>query len=133
MTKISGLATAESTRSFASRFDSTIFKEFGATRLTASVIGFGTYRIDVRVPEHRAALASALRRGVNLIDTSTNYADGNSERLVGEVVGGLIAEDYLTREELIIVTKAGYMQGENFTRMHSRMEKGDADLSPGSE
>ena len=39
---------------------------------------------------HREALHLALEGGINLIDTSANYGDGDSEALVGEVLTGLI-------------------------------------------
>ena len=61
------------------------YGRFGNSGLTTSRLGFGTYRVDTREPEHREALKKALREGVNLIDTSTNYMDGDSERLVGSV------------------------------------------------
>ena len=35
---------------------------------------------------HREALAHALRSGCNVVDTSTNYTDGGSERLIGAVL-----------------------------------------------
>ena len=49
-------------------------------------LGFGSYRIDAHTPEHAAALEKALFGGVNLIDTSTNYADGSSETCIGNVL-----------------------------------------------
>lgn len=71
--------------------------------------------------------------GVNIIDTSANYADGNSERLIGEVLKGVFEHGIAKREEMIVVSKGGYLQGENFNRMKERMDQPDADFSPGSE
>jgi aryl-alcohol dehydrogenase-like predicted oxidoreductase len=72
-----------------------------------SKIGFGGYRISVDASEHEAALRLALESGCNLIDTSTNYLNGKSELLIGEV---------LKRNrnlEACVVTKAGYIQNDN--------------------
>ncbi|MGH7165297.1 MAG: aldo/keto reductase, partial [Nitrospiraceae bacterium] len=63
----------------------------GSTGLTTSRLGFGGYRIDTEDPEHREALLKALRGGCNLIDTSTNYGDGDSERLIGTVLAELVS------------------------------------------
>ena len=56
--------------------------------LPVSRIGFGCYRVDDQAPGHREALERALADGCTLIDTSTNYTDGGSERLVGAVLQG---------------------------------------------
>jgi aryl-alcohol dehydrogenase-like predicted oxidoreductase len=132
---IKGKATAEMTVAFRDRHEdySQTFKTLGATGFQCSPVGFGTYRVDVRVPTHRASLAKALRMGVNLIDTSANYADGMSERLVGEVLRGMTLHNLIRREEIVIVSKGGYLQGENFERMRARVESPNADLSAGSE
>lgn len=132
---IPGKATPALTAAFRDRHEdySQTFRQLGSTGLASSVVGFGSYRVDVRVAVHRAALAKAIRMGVNVIDTSANYADGNSERLVGEVLNGMILHDLIRRSEIIVVTKGGYAQGENFDRLRARLEAPDADLSPGSE
>ena len=65
------------------------YTRLGATGLTVSRLGFGSYRVDDRVAEHREALTHALTHGINLIDTSTNYGSGHSERLIGEVLAEL--------------------------------------------
>ena len=85
----------------------------GNTQLRTSRIGFGGYRVTTRAEDHRAALKAALLGGCNLIDTSTNYANGDSERLVGRVVSELVGSDDIARDEIIIVSKIGYVQGDN--------------------
>ena len=100
------------------------FVTLGQTGLTTSQLGFGTYRVDTREPEHRKALVQALREGVNLIDTSTNYMDGDSERLVGIVLRDLIKSNDLTRDAVIVVSKIGYAQGENFKQAQARERTG---------
>ncbi len=100
------------------------YGRFGNSGLTTSRLGFGTYRVDTREPEHREALKKALREGVNLIDTSTNYMDGDSERLVGSVVRELVKAGELTREEVVVVSKIGYVQGDNLKQAEARERAG---------
>lgn len=85
------------------------YKELGKTGLKVSVSGFGSYRVDVNIDQHKEALAYALRNGINLIDSSSNYSDGGSEELIGETIKDLGGE--IKREDLVIVTKGGYLQG----------------------
>ncbi len=85
----------------------------GATGLTVSRVGFGCYRVHEFEPEHRQALKDALLNGVNLIDTSTNYGDGSAERMVGDVTREMIEQGLISRDEFVVVTKAGYVQGSN--------------------
>ena len=89
-----------------------------------SALGFGCYRIDDRVPRHHDALDFALRSGVTLIDTSTNYGDGHSETLVGSVLEGLFEKGQLKRDGVTVVTKAGYVQGSNQEEAIRRMGEG---------
>ena len=128
-----GSASAEGTARYAahivsqSRHDGHMehgYARFGNSGWTTSRLGFGTYRVDTREPEHRDALKKALREGVNLIDTSTNYMDGDSERLIGSVLHELIKSDALTREEVIVVSKIGYVQGENLKQAEAREQAG---------
>ena len=76
-------------------------------------IGFGCYRIAEGVAAHRRALDRALRDGCTLIDTSTNYTDGASERLVGAGLADLEAQDPAARRRVVVVSKIGYVQGAN--------------------
>ncbi len=123
--KIQGNATETGTERFSKRHPELIapFKHLGKTDLVTAPVGFGSYRVDVRIADHHSSLAKAIRMGVNLIDTSTNYSDGNSERLVGEVLRSLIEKNEIQRDEIILVTKAGYIQGVNYDRMSARMNE----------
>jgi aryl-alcohol dehydrogenase-like predicted oxidoreductase len=98
-------------------------RTLGKTGRRVSPVGFGCYRVDDRVKDHEGALLFALESGVNLIDTSTNYADGHSETLVGKVLARL---DEARRREVVVVTKAGYIQGGNLTRAAARERDGCA-------
>ena len=101
-------------------------RTLGGTDLQVSRVGFGAYRVHEFEPEHREALKAALLSGCNLIDTSTNYTDGSSERLVGQVTSELIESGLLKREELVLVTKAGYVQGENLRVARAKKERGES-------
>ena len=49
-------------------------------------LAFGTYRTGLDDPEHEAALTLALKEGIRLIDTSTNYMNGDAERLIAQTL-----------------------------------------------
>jgi aryl-alcohol dehydrogenase-like predicted oxidoreductase len=127
---LSGHATLEGSARYASRFtdvtDPSAWRALGTTALRVSRLGFGAYRVDDQTPEHRAALEAALARGVNIVDTSTNYTDGGSERLVGTVLAELVARGGLGREEVVVVSKIGYVQGQNLAVAQER----EADSRP---
>ncbi len=91
-------------------------RRLGSTGLMVSPLGFGCYRVDEHAPAQREAMEAALDRGVNLIDTSTNYTDGSSERLVGKVIAG--------RPEVVVVSKIGYVQGTNLRLARERKLQG---------
>jgi aryl-alcohol dehydrogenase-like predicted oxidoreductase len=96
------------------------YRRLGKTELSVSLVGFGGYRVGRKSPEHRAALAAALAAGVNLIDTSSNYMLGDSERLVGEV----LASSGVPRDEVVVVSKIGYVQGPNLDLARQREAAG---------
>lgn len=120
-----GSASAEGTRRFAQRAldegnPDSAYRALGSTGLLTSSLGFGSYRIDAQTPEHAAALEKAILGGVNLIDTSTNYTDGSSETCIGNVLARH------RREELIVVSKVGYVQGQALTMARVREQGGAA-------
>ena len=95
------------------------YQELGTTGWRVSQAGFGCYRVDVSVEHHREALKKALREGINLIDTSANYSDGGSEELVGSVLREV------GREGIVLVSKVGYLQGQNYERSQQRKREGN--------
>jgi len=127
---VSAAALAKATRDFAARFTAKgaspdAYRILGKTGLTVSALGFGAYRVDDETPEHRQALEKALLEGCNLIDTSTNYTDGASERCIGGVLEELIRSGRVSREEVVVVSKIGYVQGQNMDLAMRREEGGD--------
>jgi aryl-alcohol dehydrogenase-like predicted oxidoreductase len=125
---VTGRATGEGTAAHAAAHRTasgpSAFAALGTSGLTVSRLGFGGYRVDDETPEHAAALAAALAGGVNLIDTSTNYTDGGSERCVGRVLAGAIAGGRLAREAVVVVSKIGYVQGRNLRLAREREAAG---------
>lgn len=117
-------ATESATRAYFQHFPGLTPTQFGRTGLTVSRAGFGGYRVSAEIAGHHAALRDALLWGINLIDTSTNYADGRSEQLIGETLGELFAEGALRRDQVVLVTKAGYIQGNNYAMVLEREEAG---------
>jgi len=113
--RLAGAATAEATAAYArrQRAADSGYGPLGRTGLTCSRVGFGGYRVDDETPEHREALRRALLSGCNLIDTSTNYTNGGSETMVGEVIADLVRQGRMRREEVLVVSKIGYVQGAN--------------------
>lgn len=132
---ISGYATSSGTSTLAARHPELFYGRLGQTGLRVSQAGFGGYRITASIPEHAAALRRALESGVNLIDTSANYADGRSEELVGGVVAQMLSAGRLRREEVVLVSKAGYLQGRNYEMSRERQLRGQSfpDLVPYAE
>jgi aryl-alcohol dehydrogenase-like predicted oxidoreductase len=125
---LSGCATAEATAALAARQAPAVrangYRPFGSTGLTASIAGFGGYRIDEGEPEHAEALRRALQRGCNVVDTSTNYMDGGSERLIGQLLAELQHAGTVRRDEVIVVSKAGYVQAANLEIAEAREQEG---------
>jgi aryl-alcohol dehydrogenase-like predicted oxidoreductase len=95
---------------------SVICKKKFTVIMTFSNIGFGSYRISNKIEQHYTSLRKALSEGINLIDTSANYADGESEILIGRVLKDMINENIISRKDITLVTKAGYIQGQNYRR-----------------
>ncbi len=123
--RLSGRASSEGTARLAAR--SGLAKDAYAAlpapqgALSVCRVGFGGYRVGLGAPEHRAALRTALERGVNLLDTAPSFALGDSERLFGECLASLVDEGRLARDEVVVVTKLGLAQGADRARIEARM------------
>jgi aryl-alcohol dehydrogenase-like predicted oxidoreductase len=122
---ITGQATAEATQAYADAHPALTYTPLHGTDLMVSQVGFGGYRVDVSQETHQQALRHALCSGINLVDTSSNYADGGSEELVGKVVAELVAAGELARESVVIVSKVGYVQGSNLEIVRARKKAGN--------
>mmetsp|Transcript_49317 Transcript_49317/g.78011 ORF Transcript_49317/g.78011 Transcript_49317/m.78011 type:complete len:423 (+) Transcript_49317:42-1310(+) len=130
------MATIEGTRRFLRRavdqglLHAANARVLGRTNLECAAIGFGGYRIGggPQQAKHKDAIHSALRAGVNLLDTSTHYTafgeapgggHGTSEQLIGQAVQEAIAAGDVTREELILCSKVGHVRRGDTPPEHS--------------
>ena len=123
-TRLPGRASAEGTARYANRFADSGYAKIEPSGLSVSRIGFGGYRAHDAFPQHREALTKALVSGINVIDTSTNYTDGASERLVGSALRQLVDSGTLARDEFVIVSKIGYVQASNLETATEREAAG---------
>jgi aryl-alcohol dehydrogenase-like predicted oxidoreductase len=78
-------------------------RRLGDSELEVSVVGLGCNNFGRRLDLDRTAavLNAALDAGITLFDTADVYGDGDSERLMGEVLEG-------RREEFVLATKFGW-------------------------
>ena len=102
------------------------YRRLGKTGFLVSAAGFGCYRVDISSKVHRAAMIEALSAGINIIDTSANYMDGNSELLAGSVIGELTEGAGLKRDDIVVITKGGYIQGKNYEISAARKKENRA-------
>lgn len=117
---ITGFATSEGTARYRDRFPK--LREAGHFRRPQAVpgvgelwlpsIGLGTYlgEADDRTDAlYREAITTALRSGVNLLDTAINYRHQRSERSIAAALAELIGSGELRRDEVLVCTKAGFL------------------------
>lgn len=109
---LSGCATLAGSERFAQRFPAAARDFFRVVQgLVWSNLGVGTHRgapdaaTDSRYAE---AITRSVLGGINVIDTAANYRCMRSERAVGEALR-LIADHGVGREEIIVITKGGYI------------------------
>ena len=113
--RASASGTERFKRRHASSFDDDFFRPF-AGELTASSLGIGTYLgecDDLDDASYAAAIRHALQRGINVIDTSINYRCQRSERTVGKVLRAAVDAGVVSRDEVIVCTKGGYIPLES--------------------
>jgi aryl-alcohol dehydrogenase-like predicted oxidoreductase len=112
---VTGQATPKDTERFARRHAGRVaaehFREI-APGLLASTVGLGTYlgrEDDATDALYVAAITHALDRGVNVLDTAVNYRHQRSERAIGKALKAAIARDAVSREEVIVASKGGFI------------------------
>ncbi len=84
----------------------------GVGELCLSTIGLGTYLGEPDAATDNSyleAITAALRGGVNVLDTAINYRNQRSERTIGEALQFLIPDGELSRDAVLVCTKAGYL------------------------
>lgn len=111
---IAGHATAEGTKRFAQRMKSKVNPDFftEVQGLTLSTLGLGTYLGEPNESDDRKlgqALEKAVLGGINVIDAAINYRAQRSERVIGRVLQRLIGEEKISRDEIFVSTKGGFI------------------------
>ena len=102
----------------------------GTSGLALSRLGLGTMTWGRDTDEIEAAdqCRAFLDAGGNFIDTASTYGDGDSERVIGGLIGTLF-----NRDEVIIATKAGISFADGVRRVdatrHSLIAELDRSLS----
>ncbi len=102
----------------------------GTSGLSLSRLGLGTMTWGRDTDEHEAAdqCRAYLDAGGNYLDTAAMYGDGDSERVIGGLIGTLFK-----REDVVIGTKAGitFVSGERVVNAsrHSLMAELDKSLT----
>lgn len=112
---ISGFATPDGTKKFArnSGVNQENFEEF--QNLTLSNVGIGTYLgdADARTDELvTGAVKQSILSGVNVVDTAINYRAQKAERSVGKAISELIQENKISRDQIFVSTKNGYVTND---------------------
>lgn len=95
------------------------FRRAGKSGLLISRIGLGTMTWGRDTDEHEAAdqARAYLDAGGNFLDTAALYGDGDSERVIGGLIGTLFQ-----REDVLVSTKAGisFLEGERVVNTSRR-------------
>lgn len=115
--RLSGFATSAGTLEFAtnaikrSRIVPSHFRRY--QDLTLSSLGMGTYlgSLDEAVDRsmENAVRESILSGAINIIDTAINYRFQKSERSISRALRSLAQDGLVTREQIFVSTKNGYL------------------------
>ena len=109
-----GHATPEGTDRYRQRFTARVadghFRRF--QDLWLSSVGLGTYLgdEDARTDEqYRRAVTRAVELGCNVLDSAINYRHQRSERAVGEALAIMVRAGRVSRDEIVVATKGGFV------------------------
>lgn len=64
-------------------------------------VGIGTYRMTYNSLENIESINYGINKGINLIDTASNYLNGDSEKIISKIE--------MERDSVFIVSKVGYI------------------------
>ena len=116
---IKGFATCEGTNKFRDKaihegISPFHFKCFDNLILTS--IGMGTYLGDLSDQDDKdmehAIYESVRSRAINVIDTAINYRAMKSEKSIGRAITNLLKDGIISRDEIFISTKNGYITND---------------------
>ena len=83
--------------------------------LTLSNVGIGTYLGNPDIETDNLvedAIKKSILGGINIIDSAINYRAQKAERSVGSAIAQLIDNDDISREEIFVSTKNGYVTND---------------------
>lgn len=116
---IGGFATTEGTKKYKENaikngISNSHFRSFD--NLNLSSLGMGTYLGQI-TPEDNRDLENAIYESVksgaiNIIDTAINYRSMKSEKNIGNAMKKLINDDVVSRDQVFISTKNGYITND---------------------
>jgi aryl-alcohol dehydrogenase-like predicted oxidoreductase len=116
---VAGYATAEGTRKFMENaikngIANSHFRSFN--NLNFSSLGIGTYLGQLTAEDDmdlENAIYHSLKSGaMNVIDTAINYRSMKSEKNIGHAIKKLIEDKIISRDEVFISTKNGYITND---------------------
>jgi aryl-alcohol dehydrogenase-like predicted oxidoreductase len=111
---IKGFATAAGTSEYRARLGRAAADAHWRTwdGLLVSSVGVGTYlggEDDATDQSYRESVTRALTLGLNVVDAAINYRHQRSERSVGDALGALIDRGVVSRDEVVLATKGGFI------------------------
>ena len=112
---ISGFATSGGTEKFAKKSNANQLNFKKINGLSLSNVGIGTYLGDPDENTDKAvtnAVKKSVESGINVIDTAINYRAQKAERSVGKAISELIDEKKITRDQIFLCTKNGYLTND---------------------
>jgi len=113
---ITGYATPEGTKKFAEKHTEISQQNYKIIHdLTLSNVGIGTYLGNPDLETDKlveAAVKNSILGGINVIDSAINYRAQKAERSVGNAISQLIDDNVISREEIFVSTKNGYVTND---------------------
>jgi len=112
---ISGFATFDGTKKFVDNSGISPLNYKQTHGLFLSNVGIGTYlgeadeKTDILV---KNGVKQSILSGINVIDTAINYRAQKAERSVGKAISELIGEGKISRDQIFISSKNGYVTND---------------------
>ena len=113
---ITGFATPEGTKKFVERHTEIPKQNYtNIHNLILSNVGIGTYLGNPDIETDKlveAAVKKSILGGINVIDSAINYRAQKAERSMGNAISQLINNNDISREEIFVSTKNGYVTND---------------------
>ncbi len=113
---IAGYATPEGTKKFVEKHTEITKQNYtNVHNLTLSNVGIGTYLGNPDIETDKlveASVKKSILGGINVIDSAINYRAQKAERSMGNAISQLINNNDISREEIFVSTKNGYVTND---------------------